>query len=75
MRKQENVIFAKSIKDMIGEISKSIQQQQFPLSQITVLIGENGCGMSNISEATGMASAAHDKSRELFCKSLEQFEL
>jgi hypothetical protein len=24
MRKQENVIFAKSIKDMIGEISKSI---------------------------------------------------
>lgn len=53
---------------MVHEISisnfKSIRQQQFPLSRINVFIGENGCGKSNVLEAIGMASAAHDNDLE-----------
>lgn len=37
---------------------KSIDTLRFKLGRVTVLIGENGCGKSNILEALAMASAA-----------------
>ncbi|WP_019499424.1 AAA family ATPase [Pseudanabaena sp. PCC 6802] len=47
---------------MITEIQvenfKSIQKLKLDLGRITVLIGENGCGKSNILEAIALASAA-----------------
>jgi len=47
---------------MIDEVRienfKSIQKLKLPLGQVTVLIGANGCGKSNILEAIGMGSAA-----------------
>lgn len=47
---------------MIDEVRiknfKSIDKLKLPLGQITVLIGANGCGKSNILEAIGMGSAA-----------------
>ncbi|MEG5062945.1 AAA family ATPase [Microcoleus sp. B3-A4] len=49
---------------MIGEVRienyKSIQKLKLELGQVTVLIGENGCGKSNILEAIALASAAAD---------------
>ncbi|MEG3848942.1 AAA family ATPase [Microcoleus sp. herbarium19] len=50
------------IGDMIGEVRienyKSIQKLKLELGRVTVLIGENGCGKSNILEAIALASAA-----------------
>jgi len=47
---------------MIGEVRiqnyKSIQKLKLELGRVTVLIGENGCGKSNILEAIALASAA-----------------
>src|SRR4028119_110991 len=47
---------------MIGEVRienyKSIQKLKLELGRVTVLIGENGCGKSNILEALALASAA-----------------
>jgi len=47
---------------MINEISienyKSIEKLSIELGRITVFIGENGCGKSNILEAIALASAA-----------------
>jgi len=47
---------------MIGEVRienyKSIQKVKLELGRVTVLIGENGCGKSNIIEAIALASAA-----------------
>lgn len=41
---------------------KSIQKLKLSLGRVTVFIGENGCGKSNILEAIALASAAaHDK--------------
>ena len=52
------------IGDMIGEVRienyKSIQKLKLELGRVTVLIGENGCGKSNILEAIALASAAAD---------------
>ena len=49
---------------MIGEVRienyKSIQKLKLELGRITVLLGENGCGKSNILEAIALASAAAD---------------
>ncbi|MEG3837016.1 MULTISPECIES: AAA family ATPase [unclassified Microcoleus] len=49
---------------MIGEVRienyKSIQKLKLELGRLTVLIGENGCGKSNILEAIALASAAAD---------------
>ncbi|MBD0310433.1 MAG: AAA family ATPase, partial [Microcoleus sp. T1-bin1] len=49
---------------MIGEVRienyKSIQKLKLELGRVTVLIGENGCGKSNILEAIALASAAAD---------------
>lgn len=46
---------------MISEISiqnfKSIESLDLPLGRVTVLIGENGCGKSNILEAVAFFSA------------------
>jgi predicted ATPase len=39
---------------------KSIQKLKLELGRVTVLIGENGCGKSNILEAIALASAAAD---------------
>ncbi len=47
---------------MIGNITiknyKSVQNLELDLGRVTVLIGENGCGKSNILEAIAMCSAA-----------------
>ena len=47
---------------MIQEITiknfKSIDQLKLPLGRVTVLIGENGCGKTNILEAISLSSAA-----------------
>ncbi|OIP72048.1 MAG: chromosome segregation protein SMC [Oscillatoriales cyanobacterium CG2_30_40_61] len=47
---------------MIQEITiknfKSIDQLKLKLGRVTVLIGENGCGKTNILEATALSSAA-----------------
>jgi len=49
---------------MIGEVRienyKSIQKLKLELGRVTVFIGENGCGKSNILEAIALASAAAD---------------
>ncbi|MEG4104526.1 AAA family ATPase [Microcoleus sp. S13_C5] len=49
---------------MIGEVRienyKSIQKLKLEFGRVTVLIGENGCGKSNILEAIALASAAAD---------------
>ncbi|CAD0227907.1 MULTISPECIES: AAA family ATPase [Planktothrix] len=37
---------------------KSIDQLKLPLGRVTVLIGENGCGKTNILEAIALSSAA-----------------
>lgn len=37
---------------------KSIDQLKLPLGRVTVLIGENGCGKTNILEAISLSSAA-----------------
>ena len=50
---------------MVYEISisnyKSILRQQFPLGRLNVFVGRNGSGKTNILEAIGLASAAHDE--------------
>ncbi|MGL5059165.1 MAG: AAA family ATPase [Microcoleus sp.] len=50
---------------MIGEVRiknyKSIQKLKLELGRVTVLIGENGCGKSNILEAIALASAAANR--------------
>jgi len=50
---------------MIGNITiknyKSVQDLELELGRVTVLIGENGCGKSNILEAIAMCSAAAAK--------------
>ena len=47
---------------MIGNVTiknyKSVQNLELDLGRVTVLIGENGCGKSNILEAIAMCSAA-----------------
>ncbi|MCF3570593.1 AAA family ATPase [Planktothrix agardhii 1806] len=47
---------------MIQEITiknfKSIDQLKLKLGRVTVLIGENGCGKTNILEAIALSSAA-----------------
>ncbi|MFM7190477.1 MAG: AAA family ATPase, partial [Microcystaceae cyanobacterium] len=43
---------------MTIENYKSIQSLTLPLGRVTVLIGENGCGKSNILEAIALGSAA-----------------
>ena len=49
---------------MISQISiknyKSIKELDLELGRVTVLIGENGCGKSNILEAIALCSAATD---------------
>ncbi len=48
------------IKEIRIENYKSIQKLKLELGRITVLIGENGCGKSNILEAIAFAAAAAD---------------
>ncbi len=48
------------LKEVRIENYKSIQKLKLELGRITVLIGENGCGKSNILEAIALASAAAD---------------
>ena len=50
------------IKEIRIENYKSIQKLKLSLGRVTVLIGENGCGKSNILEAIALSSAsANDK--------------
>jgi len=50
------------IKEIYIENYKSIQKLKLELGRVTVLIGENGCGKSNILEAIALsAAAASDK--------------
>ena len=46
------------IREIRIENYKSIQELKLSLGQVTVFIGENGCGKSNILEAIALASAA-----------------
>jgi AAA15 family ATPase/GTPase len=46
------------LKEVRIENYKSIQKLKLELGRVTVLIGENGCGKSNILEAIALASAA-----------------
>jgi AAA15 family ATPase/GTPase len=46
------------IKEVRIKNYKSIQKLKLELGRVTVLIGENGCGKSNILEAIALASAA-----------------
>jgi len=48
------------LKEVRIENYKSIQKLKLDLGRVTVLIGENGCGKSNILEAIALASAAAD---------------
>ncbi len=48
------------IKEIRIENYKSIQKLKLELGRVTVLIGENGCGKSNILEAIAFAAAAAD---------------
>lgn len=48
------------LKEVRIENYKSIQKLKLELGRVTVLIGENGCGKSNILEAIALASAAED---------------
>jgi energy-coupling factor transporter ATP-binding protein EcfA2 len=54
---------SRSDRPVIREIEiegfKSIDQLKLELGRVTVLIGENGCGKSNILEAIAFASAAY----------------
>jgi energy-coupling factor transporter ATP-binding protein EcfA2 len=47
------------IREIEIEGFKSIERLKLELGRVTVLIGENGCGKSNILEAIAFASAAH----------------
>ena len=50
---------------MIREVKiqnyKSIERLDLELGRINVLIGENGCGKTNILEAIALASGAHGR--------------
>ncbi|MCL1463440.1 AAA family ATPase [Argonema galeatum] len=46
------------IKEISIENYKSIQELKIELGRVTVLIGENGCGKTNILEAIALSSAA-----------------
>ncbi|MEB3192785.1 MAG: AAA family ATPase [Snowella sp.] len=46
------------IEEVTIENYKSIQSLTLPLGRVTVLIGENGCGKSNILEAIALGSVA-----------------
>lgn len=46
------------IKDISIENYKSIQKLKLEIGRVTVLIGENGCGKSNILEAIALSAAA-----------------
>ena len=46
------------IKKIGIENYKSIQELKIELGRVTVLIGENGCGKTNILEAIALSSAA-----------------
>ena len=46
------------LKEVRIQNYKSIQKLKLELGRVTVLIGENGCGKSNILEAIALASAA-----------------
>ena len=46
------------IKEITIKNFKSIDQFNFKLGRVTVLIGENGCGKTNILEAIALSSAA-----------------
>jgi len=48
------------LKEVRIENYKSIHKLKLELGRVTVLIGENGCGKSNILEAIALASAAVD---------------
>ena len=48
------------LKEVKIENYKSIHKLKLELGRVTVLIGENGCGKSNILEAIALASAAAD---------------
>ncbi len=48
------------LKEVRIENYKSIHKLKLELGRVTVLIGENGCGKSNILEAIALASAAAD---------------
>ena len=48
------------LKEVRIQNYKSIQKLKLELGRVTVLIGENGCGKSNILEAIALASAAAD---------------
>ena len=49
------------IQEITIENYKSIQSLSIELGRVTVFIGENGCGKSNILEAIALGSAAADK--------------
>ncbi|MEG3842225.1 AAA family ATPase [Microcoleus sp. herbarium14] len=53
-------IYKIMLKEVRIENYKSIQKLKLELGRVTVLIGENGCGKSNILEAIALASAAAD---------------
>lgn len=46
------------VKTIKIENFKSVQNLEIELGRLTVFIGENGCGKSNILEAITMGSAA-----------------
>jgi AAA15 family ATPase/GTPase len=46
------------IREIRIENYKSIQKLKLELGRVTVLIGENGCGKSNILEAIALSAAA-----------------
>ena len=46
------------IKEIDIENYKSIQKLKLKLGRVTVLIGENGCGKSNILEAIALSAAS-----------------
>jgi energy-coupling factor transporter ATP-binding protein EcfA2 len=49
------------IREIEIEGFKSIEHLKLELGRVTVLIGENGCGKSNILEAMAFASAAYEE--------------
>jgi energy-coupling factor transporter ATP-binding protein EcfA2 len=49
------------IREIEIEGFKSIERLKLELGRVTVLIGENGCGKSNILEAIAFASAAYEE--------------
>ena len=46
------------IKEIRIKNYKSIQKLKMPMGQLTVLVGENGSGKTNILEAIALSSAA-----------------